>query len=978
MEKRLSKVAVWLVVAGFSAPACQGQWSAAGGVKDAPPDVVLDIAAEDGILLDDAIPTPKSVLGFELGSRPMRYPELEQYLHRLAESSDRVQLRDYGTTHEGRTLYYVVISDAANMRRLGEIRAGLRKLADPRITTDDEAEQLVGSLPAVAWLAYTVHGDELSGTDAAVMAAYRLAAGRDDATTTVLESVITCINPLQNPDGRERYLAMMQQLGGKIPTGDTQSAEHTGSWPRGRTNHYLFDLNRDWNMTVQPESRGHVAAIQAWHPQLLVDAHEMWGTDTFLFSPPRAPLNAHIPPTVLKWTDRYSADQAAAFDQRGWSYYSGEWNEGWAIGFSDIWAKHHGAVGMLFEQARSDGSFIRLPTEQDRYYREDVAHQYVGSMANLTTLAENRQAILSDFYATKKRAAADEAGKNDRDVFLLVPGSNKTRAAAFLAMLDRQNIETFALPEGGAVLKNVTNHFGEVQAEKTFPAGTIAVSMKQPLSPLARAMLGFDPRPSDEFLKIERRELEFKNRSKFYDITGWCVSMCYDVDAYWADDDGMPDVSTWPPASVGRILDGSIGNMTPSADTGVTKPSAPTGSDAKSPVYGYVIDGADDASLRLVARLLQSKWKIRVARKPFTAGGRSYPPGSFLIRAHENTQSNEQLVEQLATLPPGVSSAVRTGRTSAGPDLGGGRFPLLAEPRIAIGFRSPFSGGSSGAIWHLLDAEIGIRTSRLSAQGLTGGDLRKYNVIVLPNAWGGSLQRMLDAGGRDRLERWVRDGGTLVAIGGTATALCKKKGGLGSVRLRRDVLDELDIYAEAVARTQSAAQPQFDINQVWDYKDDAPPATTQPTDATTQPTEATKKEDTKALKRWDAWARRFMPRGVLLRADLHPEHWLAHGMRPRVPVFYNASHVLMAMDPVQVIARLSKPESIRLSGLVWPEARRRLADGAYMTRQGMGRGQLILFAVDPVFRGYAHGTSRLFLNAVILGPGVGASTPAPW
>ncbi len=968
------RILIVLAMAGWTSAACHAQAPPAGRVAEsstgstlpqaAPvPKSVLDIAGEEGLRLDPAVPSPQSVLGFEIGTRPIRFLELEQYLRRLAAACQRVELRTHGTTHEGRALYHLVVSSRANIQRLDDIRSGLAKLADPRTTNDDEAATLVDTSPAVAWMSYTVHGDELSGTDAAIVLAYRLAAGQDQATRAVLNSVVVCIDPLQNPDGRERFLSMMQQLGGRVPSGDTQSAEHSALWPWGRSNHYLFDMNRDWNMTVHPESRGRVAAIAAWHPQLLVDAHEMGSTDTYLFSPPREPLNLHISASVLKWTDRYSADQATAFDRHGWSYYRGEWNEGWAIGFSDIWAKHHGAVGMLYEQAGSEGSSVRLPTDQERFYREDLAHQYVSSMANLTTLADNRGEILADFHAAKKQALADARSEGQRDLFLFVPGPNRTRAAEFLGVLQRQNIETFVLSDGTATLGDVVDHWGTVYAEKTFPAGTVAVSMKQPLSPLARTMLEFDPRPSDEFLKIERRELELRGRSKFYDLTGWCASMCYDLDAYWARGEDLPPPSQRRPATAEDILAGIA-----------TAP--PAGGDVRAagqdqPPYGFLIDGADDAGIRLVGRLLQDQWKIRVGRKPFTASGRSFPPGTFLIRMHENEQPLAQLTDRLAELPGDQWMAVQTARSKEGPDLGGTRFPLLTEPRIALIFESPFSSLSSGAIWHLLDARLGLRMSRLSGTRLGYYDLRKYNVIVLPNSWGGSVSRVLNDATRQRLTQWVKEGGTLVAIGGTAAALSKEDG-LGRVRLRRDVLDKLDIYAEDARRQRSAVEPEFDINQVWDFKKDAGPPATQPAES------GKKKKDAKALERWDAWARRFMPRGTILRIDLHPEHWLAHGLGTRAPVMYGSRSVLMATSPVQTIARLAQPESLRLSGLLWPEARERLGDGAYMTRERMGRGQVILFATDPVFRGYMEGTTRLFLNAVILGPGVGASTPTPW
>lgn len=913
----------------------------------------LAIAAEGDLKLNPAIPAARTVLGFELGERPIRHLEIRQYLQALDAASDRLTLHTYGRTHEGRDLYYAVVTSPTNHQRLAEIRGNLAKLADPRTTSDADARAIIDKNPACAWMLYSVHGDELSGCDGGVLLAYRLCAADDDLTRKLLDQLVICIDPLQNPDGRERYLSMLEHLGGRIPTGDVQSFEHSARWPQGRTNHYLFDMNRDWYVCTQPESQGKVETIAAWHPQLLVDGHEMGSTDTYLFGPPTEPLNLHSPPRTLALMKKLSDAQAAALDRRGWSYYSGEWNEGWAIGFADIWAIHHASAGMLYEQSRSAGSFVRMPTGIDRYYREDVARQYVSSVANLQTLADNRAAVLADFYAVKQDAVADRRGNGQRDLFVFVPGPNRTRAADFLRLLQRQRVETFILGDGETTLNDVIDPWGQISDTKAFPPGTIAVSMKQPLSPLARSMLEFDTRLRDDFLKLERRDLELKNDSRLYDISGWSVPLAYDLDCYWARAGDNP----------------AAGKRVPSAEAVLAATTQPAATRPAGRVYGYLIDGRDDAALLLVGRLLQSGWQIRVGNKSFNNAGRTWAPGAFLIRLHENTQSPEELEKQLATLPAGLWTATGTARSTDGPDLGGGEFTLLVEPRIALLGDAPFSSYSYGSIWHTLDFRAGLRTSRMAGERLRGLDLRKYNVLILPD--GGGIREIVEDAG-ESLKTWVRGGGTLIAVGGSAAALADDKLGLSAVRRRDDVLDQLDLYAEGAWRERRAGDPSVAPEQVWEFKRERGFTTTRPAD------ERFKTDDLAALKRHDAWAERFMPRGAILRADLRPEHWLGLGLRERLPVIYGESHALLAVPPVQTAARLARPEGLRVSGLLWPEARERLADAAYCTREGLGRGQVILFAADPTFRGFFRGSERLFLNAVILGPGAGASAGLPW
>ena len=268
-----------------------------------------------------SIPTPESITGHEVAEKTVRYPALIQYLQAVAKASERVTLTAYGRTHEGRTLYYVTITSRANHKRLDQIKANNAKLSDPRkLKSPAQANQLINTLPAVAWANYSIHGDELSSTDAAIYLVYHLAASKDKANEKLLDQVVVHLNPLVNPDGRERYLSHLEQLTGVVSSPDLQSMQHQALWSRGRGNHYLFDLNRDWLVHIQPEVRDLAEVILSWNPHLLVDSHEQGAIDTYLFDPPREPINIHLSPKVMEWRRRFGSDQAEAFDRYGWSY----------------------------------------------------------------------------------------------------------------------------------------------------------------------------------------------------------------------------------------------------------------------------------------------------------------------------------------------------------------------------------------------------------------------------------------------------------------------------------------------------------------------------------------------------------------------------------------------------------------------------------------------------------------------------------
>ncbi len=1038
------------------------------------------------VAFDPGIPTPASAMGYAIGQAgddspgesavcrvpAVRYEPMVRYLRALAESSPLVTLTPYAVSHEGRTLYFLTITSQANHAMLEEIKRQNAKLADPRMLTGpDEGARIMETLPAVAWLAYSIHGDELSSTDAALEVAYRLASRTDAETKRLRDELVIHIDPLQNPDGRERYLGQLQHLTGKVPINDYQALRHRGLWAAGRGNHYLFDLNRDWAMQVHPETRGRGAQILAWNPHLLVDSHEMGGMDTYLFDPPREPFNVNLSETNLAWRLRFSADQAKAFDRFGWSYYTREWYEEWYPGYTNAWANLLGAVGLLYEQAGVSAGSVKQATGSTLSYDESVEHHVVSSLANLETLRANRREILRDFLKERQSAvstassfpgddvaSAPRGGRQDvasppteydlksrgSGTFLLPPGPDRAGFNRLADVLGLQGIEV-AYAGGAFEAHDAVDIWGEKHDTLELPEGTLVVKSAQPRRRLMHALLSFDPHMSDEFLVSERRDLENHRGSRIYDVTAWNLSMACGLEAYWAG--GLSDVSLLSAPPPPSLSHGRGSESAPPKAREGREDLRPT----TQPTYGYLIDAGSSDRLdrqagspgpphtpweryRAIVGLLDSGCRLRAATKPFKIGGRGFQPGTVLIRRHENPDNLADLLEQATADLGVVVIPVDTALCEEGPDLGGRRFRLLEQPRIAVASQWPISTTSFGSTWFLLDVRLGARASPVSVQSIGRIDLRKYNVIVLPSAWGGrSLGGVLTKSVLQKLKKWVQAGGTLIAMGGSAAFLSGKDREFSSVRLRRDVLDELAVYEEAIERERSARVVEVDPAEVWGLvepePDDARPERREGRGTEPRPSgsghaedEAPQhdkknsakppaKVDLKKLKRTDAWQRLFGPRGVIVAADLDCEHWLCFGVgapssvgphrathvlsaakgvvsvdRPpyppvdtgRLPVLISGSYAFMSKYPVATPVRLKGKDDLRLSGLLWPEARARRANGAYATVERMGKGQVILFASDPFFRGYFEGTGRLLLNAIVLGPGLGASPPVPW
>ncbi|MCL4177472.1 MAG: peptidase [Verrucomicrobia bacterium] len=944
------------------------------------------------------IPAPDALLGFPVAERAATPEQVEACLKAWTTAApERTRLVEYARSHEGRPLHYVIVTAPANLERLDDIQRGLARLADPREVGEAEAEALIARLPAVAWLGYTIHGDETEGSDAALALLHYLIASQDGRASRLRERLVIIIDPLMNPDGRSRFLKMVTEHRGAMPNVDDQSLLHSGYWPRGRGNHYLFDLNRDWILGVHPETRGRIRALSEWHPQLFVDAHGMGAQDTHLFSPPRPPINPNIPHARGEWSETFARDQARAFDRQGLVYYTGEWHEEWYPGYSDAYASYRGAVGILYEQARIAEDGVRRREGRILSYRESVRHHVIGCLANLETTAARGRELLRMLWETRRAAVAGD-GPYARRTFAILPTANRSRLEAFLDLMRLQGFELFEATTAITAAR-ATDQSGREHHDLALPAGTVLIPNRQPLAHLLAAMLEFDPRLPDEVLREERTELLEKGRSRIYDTTAWNLTMAYGLEAVT-----LPNAL---PAGTRPL---------PSA-----MPSAPGANESVLEPVAYAIDGADDLSVAAAARLLEQGVRVRAADKAFEFDGVQFVRGSVVVTTLDNRTFEGDLrkvvtgtVAELGLTAKAIASGLGAGDL---PDLGGQHFRLLDRQRVALLARGNVNSTDYGAIWFTIDHRLGIRHSHLSEE--SRHDLARYNVLILPDRWGGpgSVANL------EAIKDWVRAGGTLIALDKAVAPLLAESAGFSRVRELPEVLGKLPDYELAVLREWLGRRGLMPAPEtVWAHE---------PSAAVAYPWQATggKHPDEPELKKRDAWQRLFMPQGALLATRVNTNHWLAFGSEETLPIRAAHQPVLMVADGAEAPVRYGqlvvtneaavlelvaprqsrdagareesgdggKPESkkessegrrlgwcalppgtslrLRMSGLLWPEAAQRLANSAYVTRESYGRGQIILFANSPALRGASRGAERLLLNAVVYGPGLGTQPP---
>ena len=915
-------------------------------------DLYKKVILDDNYI--DTVDHPNKFLDFDYATRVATPEQITSALISWVNQSDRLKVIEYARSHENRPLHAVFISSPKNLNNLNSIKDNISQLADARITNDRKAKTLINELPAVAWMAYSIHGNETSGADAALGVIYHLIASKDDDILELLDNMVIIVDPVMNPDGRARFAKNLEQYRGTAPNYDDQSLIHTGDWPFGRTNHYYYDLNRDWVYLTQPETQGRVALINEWKPQILVDAHEMGAQDTFMTGPAREPINKNLDYDLIKWGNVFAKDQGNEFDRRNWRFYTGEWHEDLYPGYS-FYVSFRGTLGILYEQSRMAEDGVRRPEGTIQSYKESVHHQFVSTMINLDTLKNNSKSMYEDYWDGRKYNVSSNSKYSNRS-YVILATDNNGRTNALAEKLKAQDIEIYKNDKPIKV-SNALKQNGITVSEYTIPSGSMIIPNNQPEAPLISAILEFDAEIDDEVL-IEEKQKRIKNGSSImYDTTAFNFTMMF----------GLPAIT------VPQDLKANLTNWTPSPET----------IEINKDAVIWAVDGKDDRSVAFAARLLEQNVQVRIIDKNSTLSDHDLSRGSVAVIAMDNPTYNN-LHEIIKTVATDLNISVASIESGFGPkelpDWGGRHFRLLKKPQIAILSHSGFSSYDVGVSWWSLDHHLGIRHSQLNSS-LTGyGDLRRYNTIILPSG-----NPDLSDYAKNMLLDWVKQGGTLIANNRSTRSIISSDG-MSSVKNLNTTFDKSKSYNIDLMREIYSLEDNIDITDANANKVDT---------EITYPWETSDVTYTKEqLEMRDKWQSTLMPSGAIVSARADSENWLTFGAEDVVPVLYGNYPILMTGGNSSAALRIGELISnkdsetktinwsqipsgydlnVRMSGLVWPEASQRIANSAYLTREKVGKGQIILFSGEPNFRGSARGTNRLWLNAVVYGSGLGTN-----
>lgn len=678
------------------------------------------------------VPSPDEFLGYPLGERFTPWNRIVDYFNELAKRSNLITVQQFGETYEHRPLILATITSAKNRAALDSIRQNVVSLAD-RNTTAARATEIARSTPAVVWLAFGVHGNESSSAEAAMAVANTLL--REPA---VLDNTIVIIDPLQNPDGRERYITWYTRSRGATVDPNPDSFEHSEPWPGGRFNHYLIDMNRDWAWTSQRETRARVAEYRKWNPQVFVDFHEMGANSTYFFPPDAKPVNANLPREIENWLNVFGRANADAFTKRGWAFFVADRFDLFYPAYGDSWPSLHGAIGMTYEVAggprggtaftRDDGTVLTLA---DR-----IARHYTTGIATVRTASAHAEELLRYTYdAMHANAAAAQA-----TTFLIPPGA--PNLVPLMEMLQRQQIEVGVL--AAPVTARATRVDGDTAETRTFSAGTIAITTRQPLGGLVQTLLEKSPTFSAGYLEEQRAKAKADEENDFYDLTSWSLPLAMNVDAYATNAPLTLDVRPYAPPAAAAFRPAS---------------------------YGYAIDGNDPNLYRAEGRMLRDGVKFNVSDDIVPVGERALARGTVVILKGNNGKDVDATLERIARdLNINVVS-LESGWTG-GKAFGSESIHFVREPKIALVGGAGVGPTSYGMLWHTLDIDTPVPHSNLALDAFRNADLSRYNVLVLPD--GSAYADRLGKRGIENLQNWIRNGGTVVAIRGASAFLRSK------------------------------------------------------------------------------------------------------------------------------------------------------------------------------------------------------------
>ncbi len=661
------------------------------------------------------IPTPQSVLGYEVGEWHVSHDRLVQYMTALAQASDRITLENRGYTFERRPLLLLTITSPQNHQRIDEIKAKHQQL-----TTPEGSNLAVENMPAVLYQGFSIHGNEPSGANAGLLAAYHLAASEDPETLTLLDEVVVLFDPSFNPDGLQRFAYWANTNRSMNLNPDNNDREYSEVWPGGRTNHYWFYLNRDWLPTQLPESQARIKTYIDWLPNVLTDHHEM-GTNSSFFFQPGIPdrVNPLTPDMNQKLTQEIGKFHAAAFDELGSLYYSEEDYDDFFYGKGSTYPDINGSIGILFEQASSRGH-LQNSDNGVLTFPFTIRNQLTAAFSTLKAVKTLRVSLLEYMRSFYSNAAAEAAKSKQK---ALVFGNPKDPAGAYemARVMDRHGIQLHKIRQSS-----------RINGQEYPEASSYVVPLNQKKSRLIKALFNI--------------QTQFKD-SLFYDISAWSFPHAFNQNYSYLNDSKQ----------LGAPL---------------TPLQKPEGTVSQKGSYAYLFEGHSYYAPKALYSLLSKGIRVKVSMLPFTRNGVRYDYGTYMVPVQNQSLDADALYALMQSVAKDNALSVLgvNGGSTEGIDLGSRNFRAVELPKVALLVGDGVRSYDAGEIWHLMDTRYEIPITKIDVRNMDRVDLSSYTHLILPASYGRGLNAF-----KDKLKTFAQSGGTIIGYGATLSWLSRNE-----------------------------------------------------------------------------------------------------------------------------------------------------------------------------------------------------------
>jgi hypothetical protein len=661
------------------------------------------------------IPTPQSVLGYEVGEWHVSHDRLVQYMTALAQASERITLENRGYTFERRPLLLLTITSPENHQRIDEIKAQHQQL-----TTPEGSNLAVENMPAVLYQGFSIHGNEPSGANAGLLAAYHLAASEDPETLTLLDEVVVLFDPSFNPDGLQRFAYWANTNRSMNLNPDNNDREYSEVWPGGRTNHYWFDLNRDWLPTQLPESQARIKTYIDWLPNVLTDHHEM-GTNSSFFFQPGIPdrVNPLTPDMNQKLTQEIGKFHATAFDELGSLYYSEEDYDDFFYGKGSTYPDINGSIGILFEQASSRGH-LQNSDNGVLTFPFTIRNQLTAAFSTLKAVKTLRVSLLEYMRSFYSNAAAEAAKSKQK---ALVFGNPKDPAGAYemARVMDRHGIQLHKIRQSS-----------RINGQEYPEASSYVVPLNQKKSRLIKALFNI--------------QTQFKD-SLFYDISAWSFPHAFNQNYSYLNDSKQ----------LGAPL---------------TPLQKPEGTVSQKGSYAYLFEGHSYYAPKALYSLLSKGIRVKVSMLPFTRNGVRYDYGTYMVPVQNQSLDADALYALMQSVAKDNALSVLgvNGGSTEGIDLGSRNFRAVELPKVALLVGDGVRSYDAGEIWHLMDTRYEIPITKIDVRNMDRVDLSSYTHLILPASYGRGLNAF-----KDKLKTFAQSGGTIIGYGATLSWLSRNE-----------------------------------------------------------------------------------------------------------------------------------------------------------------------------------------------------------